>query len=86
MGRSRFGDRARANLVRHSGNIEGIRLGGVFEVKCFDRGGRLKWVEFAKNLVVNVGLAHTRRGVLGVCSVRSVVRGSHGYGTVTGSG
>ena len=36
----------------------GARLGGVFEVKCFDKNGKLKWEDDAKNIVVDVGLQH----------------------------
>jgi len=36
----------------------GARLGGVFHIKCFDKHGRLKWQDEAKNLVTNVGLQH----------------------------
>ena len=35
-----------------------IKLGGIFKVKCFDKNGRLKWEDKAKNLVVNEGLNH----------------------------
>ena len=36
----------------------GVRLGGVFEFKCFDKNGKLKWEDTAKNIVVDVGLQH----------------------------
>ena len=32
------------------------KAGGVFNVKCFDKDGNLKWEESAHNLVVNEGL------------------------------
>lgn len=35
-----------------------VRLGGVFDVRCFDRKGNLKWQDKARNLVVNEGLDH----------------------------
>jgi hypothetical protein len=34
----------------------GIRVGGVFEVVCRGADGAVKWIEEAKNLVVNTGL------------------------------
>lgn len=33
-----------------------VKLGGVFDVKCFGPNGELKWQDRAKNLVVNEGL------------------------------
>lgn len=35
---------------------QGVKLGGVFHVKCFDKHGNLKWEDTAPNLVTNVGL------------------------------
>ena len=35
---------------------EAIKGGGVFEVKCYDKDGNLKWEASKHNLVVNVGL------------------------------
>ena len=34
----------------------GFKIGGTFHIECRDRFGNLKWVEDAKNLVVNEGL------------------------------
>ena len=34
----------------------GIKVGGVFEVSCFDKDGRFKWKDIAENLVVDAGL------------------------------
>jgi len=33
-----------------------IRLGGIFEVGCWDKFGKLKWREKASNLITNEGL------------------------------
>lgn len=33
-----------------------IRVGGTFKFKCFDKDGKVKWRENAKNLVPNIGL------------------------------
>lgn len=35
-----------------------FRIGGIFEVDCFDKDGNKKWSDVAKNLVVNAGLNH----------------------------
>jgi len=37
---------------------DGIKLGGVFELECYDKNGVLKWTDAWKNTVVNVGLQH----------------------------
>lgn len=37
---------------------KGIKLGGIFRVKCFDADRKLKWKTKSKNLVVDEGLAH----------------------------
>ena len=45
-----------AGVTSGRGSCEGIKGGGVFEVKCFDAQGNLKWEAQKHNLVVNVGL------------------------------
>lgn len=35
-----------------------MRVGGIFEVDCYDNDGNKKWSDVAKNLVVNAGLNH----------------------------
>lgn len=37
---------------------EGVKLGGTFNIKCFDPSGNLKWEETAHNIVTNAGLNH----------------------------
>jgi hypothetical protein len=37
---------------------EDAKATGVFEIKCHDKDGNLKWEAQSKNLVVNVGLAY----------------------------
>jgi len=37
---------------------QGMRVGGVFTVKCFGPDGKLKWEDIAKNLITNEGLDH----------------------------
>lgn len=34
-----------------------FRVGGIFKVECFDSNGNLKWTEYAKNGVTDVGIA-----------------------------
>ena len=36
----------------------GAKIGGVFEVECFNPDGKLKWKEKVHNLVTNEGLNH----------------------------
>jgi len=47
-----------AKLFGAGGVKTGVRLGGVFDVVCRDKDGRVKWVESAHNLVTNEGLDH----------------------------
>ena len=35
-----------------------FRIGGIFEVVCFDKNGKIKWQDTAKNLVPNAALDH----------------------------
>lgn len=37
---------------------EGLKLGGVFTMECYDKNGVLKWSDEWENTVVNVGLQH----------------------------
>ena len=34
----------------------GMRMGGTFFVEAYDKQGRLKWKDYAKNIVTNVGI------------------------------
>jgi hypothetical protein len=45
-------------------NRDGIKAGGVFVGECFDKFGKLKWREEAKNLITNQGLDHILDTVL----------------------
>jgi hypothetical protein len=49
-------DKAAASVDMGGEFKSGARGGGVFNVKCFDKDGNLKWEENAHNLVVNEGL------------------------------
>jgi hypothetical protein len=45
-----------ASVIQQKDFYDGAKGGGVFHFKCFDKDGNLKWEDFAKNIVVNVGL------------------------------
>jgi hypothetical protein len=49
-------DKAAASVDMGGEFKSGARGGGVFNVKCFDKDGNLKWEDSAHNLVVNEGL------------------------------
>jgi hypothetical protein len=49
-------DSVAGSVSQFKGFNEGARGGGTFHFKCFDKDGKLKWEDSAKNLVVNVGL------------------------------
>lgn len=49
--------------MRLAERINNFIVAGVFHVKCFDKNGKLKWEDEAKNLVVNEGL----NSILDVC-------------------
>lgn len=49
-------DSVSAGLVAKTGFSESAKAGGVFNVKCFDKDGNLKWEDQMHNLVVNQGL------------------------------
>lgn len=53
---SKANDLAVASVSAGRGATEGIKGGGVFEVKCYDAAGNLKWEAKEHNLVVNGGL------------------------------
>ncbi len=38
---------------------QGIKIGGVFRVKCYNKDGQLRWEDTSKNIVPNAGLEHT---------------------------
>lgn len=49
-------DKVAAQVAAGGGTVEGVFGGGVFHFECYDKDGKLKWKDAAKNLVVNVGL------------------------------
>jgi len=42
-------------VLRQGGVLEALLLRGIFEVKCFDKDGKLKWHDIIKNVVTIVG-------------------------------
>lgn len=60
-----------------------VKLGGVFEIVCMDRDGRIKWRETAHNLVTNEGLNQMLNVQLhGTTQVSPWYVGLKGAGTV----
>ena len=49
-------DKAEAALTANTQNRTGFRIGGIFDIKCYDAQGNLKWTEREHNLVTNEGL------------------------------
>jgi hypothetical protein len=54
--KSKLGDSTDALLVKGAEETQQVKLGGVFNVKCFDEHGALKWEDTFANLVMNEGL------------------------------
>lgn len=54
--KSKAVDSAIAQVISGRDSTETVKAGGVFEVKCFDAEGNLKWEAAKHNLVVNQGL------------------------------
>ena len=51
-------DTTASGLITSPGSSEGVKATGRFVVECYDKDGKLKWVDDSKNLVVNVGLQY----------------------------
>ncbi len=51
-------DTAACGLITNPGSSEGLKATGRFLIECYDKDGKLKWVDDSKNLVVNVGLQY----------------------------
>lgn len=56
--RLRARDSATARLHARRGDGDGVRLRGMWEFIARDPDGRVKWREYAHNIVTNVGLDH----------------------------
>ena len=60
---------------------EAAQATGLFEIKCHDKDGNLKWEAQSKNLVVNVGLAYMAGSALtSVAAITSWYVGLYGAG------
>ena len=60
---------------------EAAQATGLFEIKCHDKDGNLKWEAQSKNLVVNVGLAYMAGTALtSVAAITSWYIGLYGAG------
>lgn len=53
---ARKADRFEATVASDVLALQGVCVGGVFTVECFDAAGQLKWKDDFHNLVVNQGL------------------------------
>jgi len=51
-------DTIASGLITSPGSSEGVKATGRFVIECYDKDGKLKWVDDSKNLVVNVGLQY----------------------------
>lgn len=45
-----------ANLITNQRAKISLKIGHRYDVECFDSNGKLKWVDYIDNVVVNVGL------------------------------
>lgn len=61
----KIGAEASASLVSKPSMMEGVLLGGTYEVECRDKEGNLKWKDTIKNLVTDVGKNWMLDGILG---------------------
>ena len=57
-------DKFNALSIRRPSHKEGHLVRGVWNIKCFDKNGKLKWEDKIENLVVNAGLDHILDAVL----------------------
>jgi hypothetical protein len=53
--KSNFGDNAIATVTRGAAHNETLGIQGIYEVKCYDKDGNLKWEDTAPNLVMAEG-------------------------------
>ena len=51
-------DTTASGLITSPGSSEGVKATGRFVIECYDKDGKLKWVDDSKNLVVNEGLQY----------------------------
>jgi hypothetical protein len=51
-------DTIASGLITSPGSSEAVKATGRFVIECYDKDGKLKWVDDSKNLVVNEGLQY----------------------------
>lgn len=56
IAKSTMGETVQAGVGKTTTNKDQVKLGGIFNVQCFDVDGNLKWEDTFHNLVVNEGL------------------------------
>ena len=78
---SKIGDSVNAFVVRGAGQTENVGLEGVYNAKCYDAQGQLKWADTIENLTTNVGRAAMNDAYLGNAAGGAVVMGLKGTGT-----
>ena len=74
-------DTVSSGLTCNTKTGEDAKATGLFEIKCHDKDGNLKWEAQSKNLVVNVGLAYMAGSALtSVTQITTWYLGLYGAG------
>ena len=74
-------DTVSSGLTCNTKASEDAKATGLFEIKCHDKDGNLKWEAQSKNLVVNAGLAYMAGSALtSVTQITSFFLGLYGAG------
>jgi len=74
-------DTVSSGLTCNTKASEDAKATGMFEIKCHDKDGNLKWEAQSKNLVVNVGLAYMAGSALtSVTQITTWYLGLYGAG------
>ena len=74
-------DTVSSGLTCNTKSGEDAKATGLFEIKCHDKDGNLKWSAESKNLVVNAGLAYMAGTALtSVTQITSFFLGLYGAG------
>ena len=74
-------DQISSGLTRNTKAGEDVKATGLFEIKCHDKDGNLKWEAQSKNLVVNEGLAYMAGSALtSVTQITTWYLGLYGAG------
>lgn len=56
--KAKITDTTASGLIISPQSTEGLKATGKFLIECYDKDGKLKWMDESKNLVVNVGLQY----------------------------